>query len=145
MKRIFILFLLFSFHLTTFTYAATAPNSGGGWPNKTITRVGLDDVIEATARQQAIRNGSSVTLEAVVRETVNRQAVGKVLLSRLLAGGLLIGATQSLIEGIGWVMEDGVYVKYKDKNPELNSQFIYRVDTTNYSYVSYQDAAANYF
>ncbi|ENX04615.1 hypothetical protein [Acinetobacter courvalinii] len=112
MKKIFILFLLFSYHLTTFTHAATAP-SGGGWNPKTVTRVGLDDIIEATARQQTIRNGSSVTLEAVVRETVNRRAVGKVLLSRLLAGGVLVGVTQSLLDGIGWVMEDGVYVKYK--------------------------------
>lgn len=117
MKNI-ILFLTMSFFLTP-SFAA-APSPSGGWGPPTVTRVALTDVIEATARQQAIRNGTAVTLEAVVQETINRQAVGKVLLKRLLAGGLLIGATQSLLDGIGWVMEDGVYVKYKipDENPK---------------------------
>lgn len=112
MKNI-IIFLVLSLFLTP-TFSATAPSGGGGgWTNKTVTRVALSDVIEATARQQAMRNGTAVTLEAVVQETINRQAVGKVILKRLLAGGLLISATQSLLDGIGWVMEDGVYVKYK--------------------------------
>lgn len=100
--------------LTPTIYAASPSSSGGGkWSTPNITRVALTDVIEATARQQAIRNGTSVTLEAVVQETINRRAIGQVLLKRLLAGGLLVTATQSLLDGIGWVMEDGVYVKYK--------------------------------
>jgi len=104
--------------LTPTIYAAAPSPSGGGWGPPTVTRVALTDVIEATARQQAIRNGTAVTLEAVVQETINRNSVGRVLLKRLLAGGLLIGATQALVEGVGWVMEDGVYVKYK--NPKEN-------------------------
>jgi len=118
MKNI-IIFLVLSLFLTP-TFAAAPSPSGGGWGPPTVTRVALTDVIEATACQQAIRNGTAVTLEAVVQETINRQAVGKVLLKRLLAGGLLVGATQSLLDGIGWVMEDGVYVKYKipDENPK---------------------------
>ena len=129
MKKIFILFLLFSFHLTTFTHAATAPSGGGGrWVDKTLSRVGLDDIIEATARQQAVRNGSSVTLEAVVRETVKRQAVGKVLLQRILGGGIAVAGITALIEGIGWVMENGQYVKYKrtdDKLPDVPLVWVY--------------------
>lgn len=125
MKNI-IIFLVLSLFLTP-TFAAAPSPSGGGWGPPTVTRVALTDVIEATARQQAVRNGTAVTLEAVVQETINRQAVGKVLLKRLFAGGLLIGATQSLLDGIGWVMEDGAYVKYKpqdgDKNPHL--QIVY--------------------
>ncbi|MBK5646372.1 MAG: hypothetical protein I4N51_04160 [Acinetobacter sp.] len=114
MKNI-IIFLILSLFLTP-TFAAAPSPSGGGWGPPTVTRVALTDVIEATARQQAMRNGTAVTLEAVVQETINRQSIGKVLLKRLLAGGLLIGATQSLLDGIGWVMEDGVYVKYKDNS-----------------------------
>ena len=126
MKNI-IIFLVLSLFLTP-TFSATAPSGGGGgWSSKTVTRVALTDVIEATARQQAIRNGTAVTLEAVVQETINRQAVGKVLLKRLFAGGVLIGATQSLLDGVGWVMEDGVYVKYKEKpEKEPNYPVLYR-------------------
>ncbi|MBJ9905341.1 virulence factor TspB C-terminal domain-related protein [Acinetobacter bereziniae] len=114
-KKYLVFLLSFSIYFLPFhVFPATAPSGGGGgWTNKTVTRVALSDVIEATARQQAVRNGTAVTLEAVVQETINRQAVGKVILKRLLAGGLLISATQSLLDGIGWVMEDGVYVKYK--------------------------------
>ncbi|MBJ9904989.1 virulence factor TspB C-terminal domain-related protein [Acinetobacter bereziniae] len=112
--NVFLICLYLSIY-PTLIYSATTPSpSGGGkWSTPNVTRVALTDVIEATARQQAMRNGTAVTLEAVVQETINRQAVGKVILKRLLAGGLLIGATQSLLDGIGWVMEDGVYVKYK--------------------------------
>lgn len=112
MKNVF-LFLALSLFLTP-TFAATKPSGGGaGWTTTSVTRVGLDDVIEATARSQAVRNGTTVGLEAIVQETINRNAVGKVLLKRLLAGGVLIGATQALVEGVGWVMEEGSYVKYK--------------------------------
>lgn len=129
MKNI-IIFLVLSLFLTP-TFAAAPSPSGGGWGPPTVTRVALTDVIEATARQQAVRNGTAVTLEAVVQETINRQAVGKVLLKRLLGGGLLIGATQALVDGVGWVMEDGVYVKYHtdDANTAPNSKFYYQVQT----------------
>lgn len=129
-RRYLVIFLMFCIHITSFTHAATAPGGGGRWTEKTVTRVGLDDVIEATARQQVTRNGSSVTLEAVIRKTVDRQAVGRVLLSRLLAGGLLVGTTQSLLDAIGWVMEDGVYIKYKtDDDPTVppNTEYYIRV------------------
>ncbi|MFR9678273.1 hypothetical protein [Acinetobacter sp. SEK570] len=145
-KRFILVFICFSFHLTTFTHAAS-PSGGGRWPDKTVTRVGLDDIIEATARQQVTRNGSSVTLEAVVRETVNRRAVGKVLLSRLLAGGVLVGATQSLLDGIGWVMEDGVYIKRippaQNPNTPPNSEYFWQttVDTNTIKYFESASAA----
>ncbi|WP_162987718.1 virulence factor TspB C-terminal domain-related protein [Acinetobacter bereziniae] len=111
--NVFLICLYLSIY-PTLIYSATtpSPSGGGGWTNKTVTRVALSDVIEATARQQVIRNGTAVTLEAVVQETINRRAVGQVLLKRLFAGGLLISATQSLVEGVGWVMEDGAYVKH---------------------------------
>ena len=58
--------------------------SNSGWTDHKVKRVSLDDivgateakqfndVIEATARKQTIKNGSSVVLESVVQETVNR-------------------------------------------------------------------------
>ncbi|MBP8006513.1 MAG: hypothetical protein KAZ18_06420 [Acinetobacter sp.] len=133
MKKIFTVFLLFVFHLTSFTHASTSPSGDGKWGSKTVTRVGLDDIIEATARKQVVKNGSSVTLEAVVRETVRREAVGKVLLSRILGGGIAVGGITALIGAIGWVMEGGQYVKYldpKDDEDMPDAQFYW---ITNYS------------
>ncbi|MBJ8554800.1 hypothetical protein [Acinetobacter bereziniae] len=110
--------------LTPTIYAASPSSSGGGkWSTPNITRVALTDVIEATARQQAIRNGTSVTLEAVVQETINRRAIGQVILKRIFAGGLLVSASQSLIEGVGWVIENGAYVKYKDASSNKDKCF----------------------
>jgi len=146
MKNI-IIFLVLSLFLTP-TFAAAPSPSGGGWGPPTVTRVALTDVIEATARQQAIRNGTAVTLEAVVQETINRRAVGQVLLKRLLAGGLLIGATQSLLDGIGWVMEDGIYVKYKlpegstqcEINPSACGEYVF-LGKDGKTYADYKSAA----
>lgn len=122
MKNI-IIFLILSFFITP-TFSATAPSGGGGgWTNKTVTRVALSDVIEATARQQAVRNGTAVTLEAVVQETINRRKIGGVLMKRLLAGGLLVSATQSLLDGIGWILEDGGWVKDKDPDGKECTNF----------------------
>lgn len=119
MKKIIVFLLSLTIAYTpALVWASTAP-SGNGWNPKTVTRVGLDDIIEATARKQVVKNGSSVTLEAVVRETVRREAVGKVLHSRILGGGIAVGGITALIGAIGWVMEDGVYVKYKDADQEI--------------------------
>lgn len=118
MKKIIVFLLSLTIAYTpALVFASTSPD--GKWGSKTVTRVGLDDIIEATARKQVVKNGSSVTLEAVVRETVRREAVGKVLLSRILGGGIAIAGITALIEGVGWVMENGQYVKYKDVDPDL--------------------------
>lgn len=135
LKRLLSILLIFTLYFNSFSVAhAAGQKSPAGW-SKTIELVPLDDVIEATARKQAIRNGSSVTLEAVVRETVNRQAAGKVLLSRILGGGLAIGGMAALISAVGWVMEDGAYVKYKQSVSEPTvkplTKFYYRYDATN--------------
>ncbi|MQZ29608.1 hypothetical protein F4U02_01130 [Acinetobacter haemolyticus] len=129
MKKIIVFLLSLTIAYTpALVWASTAP-SGNGWNPKSVTRVGLDDIIEATARKQVVRNGSSVTLEAVVRETVKRQQVGKVLLGRILGGGIGVAGITALIGAVGWVMEDGVYVKYKtDRDPKdpPNSEYYYR-------------------
>ena len=109
-------FSLFPFYLLIFTlissnsYASTQ-KSKNGWTDHSVSRVSLDDivdatekqrfkdVVEATARKQTTKNGSSVVLESVVQETVNRSKVGNVLLKRILGGGLAIGGITALIEG----------------------------------------------
>ncbi|NAS10260.1 virulence factor TspB C-terminal domain-related protein [Acinetobacter haemolyticus] len=130
-QKIFNLLTVYIISLTLaytpfFVFASTSPSGDGKWGPKTVTRVGLDDIIEATARKQTVKNGSSVTLEAVVRETVNRQKVGKVLLGRILGGGIGVAGVTALIGAIGWVMEDGTYVKYKDKDNTSHPQYQYK-------------------
>ena len=112
-------------------YAATQPSgSGGGWTNTTIKRVSLDDVIEATAKKQVTKNGTAYTLESIAQETINRNSIGKVALKRLVGGSALVLATQSLLDGIGWVMEDGKYVKKVALDPTLpdpSKRFCYSI------------------
>lgn len=114
------LLLLFMFFFSVQIYAATQPSgSGGGWTNTTIKRVSLDDVIEATAKKQVTKNGTAYTLESIAQETINRNSIGKVALKRLVGGSALVLATQSLLDGIGWIMEDGVYVKKVDPDSNI--------------------------
>ena len=125
-----ILLLVFLYLFLNSAHASVKPAKGkNGWETTETRRLTLDDIadatsskdftdiIEATARKQATNNGSSEILESVIRETVDRKKVGGVLLKRLLAGGIAIGATQALLDGVGWIMEDGVYVKYKLVDP----------------------------
>ena len=114
--------------------------SNSGWTDHKVKRVSLDDIvgatesknfddiIEATARKQTTKNGSSITLESVVQETVNRNKVGSVLLKRMLGGGLAIGGITALVEGVGWVMEDGTYIKKikpEDDKENPNTPYLY--------------------
>ena len=119
-----LLLISFSSHSSTQTQ-----KSKSGWTDHQVKRVSLDDIvgatesknfddiIEATARKQTTKNGSSITLESDVQETVNRNKVGSVLLKRMLGGGLAIGGITALVEGVGWVMEEGTYVKRIPSEP----------------------------
>ncbi|WP_312967891.1 hypothetical protein [Acinetobacter gerneri] len=135
--------LLLSFYLIftpTLLFASTSPSgSGGGWKTTNVSRLTLDqiadstasktftDIVEATGRKQAADNAKA--LNAVVRETVKREAAGKAMMSRLMSGGVAIlgvVAVTALVEGVGWVMEEGQYVKYKITEPDPNDpKYVY--------------------
>lgn len=86
-----------------------------------------DIVNEAGAASTVVKNH--------VAETVpTKSKVGKPMLDRAKAykvgiAGIVGGAAiTGLIEAIGWVMEDGTYVKYKlnDPNDPASSQYLWR-------------------
>lgn len=158
MQKILIL-IIFSnlFFISTLSYSAVKPSGSkgpNGWETTGTRRVSLDeisdntsnqgfsDIIEATARKHDVFQGSSLVLESVIQETVDRNKVGNVLLKRMLGGGLAIGGITALVEGVGWVMEDGVYVKHKANDglgsPEPDPAY-------QYLYFVYKDGAPYYF
>lgn len=63
----------------------------------------------------------TITKSVVIEDVPSKGRVGKVLLERAkkfkggIAGVLGGAAITGLIEAVGWVMEDGAYVKYKDQ------------------------------
>ena len=153
MKKIIVICMLF--FSCQFTTAATQ-KSKNGWTDHKVNRVSLDDivgateakqfndVIEATSRKQTIKNGSSVVLESVVQETVNRNKVGSVLLKRMLGGGLAIGGITALVEGVGWVMEDGTYIKKikpEDDKENPNTPYLYMNTSSDLSVTGWKPTA----
>lgn len=74
----------------------------------------------------------TITKIAIVEDVPSKQKLGKVLLERAkkfkggIAGVLGGAAITAMIEAVGWVMEDGNYVKIKpvdESNPNCNEQY----------------------
>lgn len=116
------------------TYAA----GGEDWQLRRIQKAYQDEIAETRARVQAeltkttIKNGSTITKTAIVETIPTATKVGGSMLKRVTAvaktpGIQMVGvlAVTELIEAIGWVMEDGSYVKYKIENDPDNSQYVY--------------------
>ena len=118
MKRTFIAFLTFVFYFSSFThvYAAT--------PKWVLDYIKVEKQVADKKRLQAslikqINEAGSLTTKTAVVETVpTASKVGTSMLKRVNAyakapGVAYLGvyAVTQLIEGIGWVMEEGTYVK----------------------------------
>lgn len=118
MKRTFIVFLTFVFYFSSFThvYAAT--------PKWVLEYIKVEKQIAEKKRLQAllikqVNEAGSLTKTTAVVETVpTASKVGASMLQRIkhvakTPGGAAIGvyAVGQLLEGIGWVMEEGTYVK----------------------------------
>lgn len=139
-----LLVFLFSFYLgftPALVYAAGEPwdydyKKAGRWAAKFQNIIGESNyykILEARGEKEIIESGTKKTVSASARVTVSATEVGGVMSKRIaqgVAGGgvalLGVAATQALLEGIGWVMEEGVYVKKKvedPKHPEMQYLF----------------------
>lgn len=130
MKKIFTVFLLFVFHLTSFTNAYASGEETVDMLRKKIQIMAAD--IQDTRKKvvgykRSIRDivneagAASTVVKHHVAETVpTKSKVGKPMLERAkkFKGGLLgvVGgaAVTGLLEAVGWVFEEGTFVKYKE-------------------------------
>lgn len=85
----------------------------------TVTVKSIADIVNEAGQTQTI------TRTAVVEKKLNKIELGKNFIQRLknvgkLSGPALAGtlAAHAILEGVGWVMEDGTLVKEKDKDQE---------------------------
>lgn len=96
------------------------------------------------------------TTQTEVRELIKRSIaadkptaakVGSSMLKRIYSPQAIVGtaAVTGLLAAIGWVMEDGVYVKRIPEKEEDNPEFIYTIDGVKYPASSYEDAASQYY
>lgn len=144
-KILYSIFLFLIFLTSTFSYAA---DDDDWWLQRQIqlqqnredyarrvygsARHTYDTVDPVTSKTKTI------TKIAIVEDSPSKQKLGKVLLERAkkyksgIAGVLGGAAVSALIEAIGWVMEDGTYVKYKpiektncNTNPNLCGPYLW--------------------
>lgn len=91
------------------------------WAVKFESMIGKDKftrILTSRGEKDIIVNGSKRTISAIAQTQIGTQKVGAVMLKRInqVAAGGAVGilgvvAVQELLEGIGWVMEEGTYVK----------------------------------
>ena len=103
--------------------------------------------------------GKKIRIEANVTQTANKAKVASTLADRLKKAGdyakktgkasipAFVGgaAVQALVDGVGWVMDEGGKVTKKPEPDPITSQYFYRIDGVSYSYVGYFDAAEKWF
>lgn len=84
------------------------------WAVKFESIVGKDNftkILATHGEKEIIRNGSRVTIAASAVTEIGAQKTGAVMLKRIMytGGGTLLGvaAVTGLLEGIGWIMEEG--------------------------------------
>lgn len=153
MKRTFIVFLTFVFYFSSFThvYAAT--------PKWVLEYIKVEKQVAEKKRLQAmlvkqINEAGSLTKTTAVVETVpTASKVGTSMLQRIkhvakTPGGAAVGvyAVGQLLEAIGWVMEEGTYVKKIENVKEVPLDgaywFVQHEKTT--SLISKDDACSKY-
>jgi hypothetical protein len=137
LKQLFSLFLIFTLYFNSFN-SAFAVDSGDIELQRTITlaqndvssarriyataqvKHDVDDVLGGIKSRTVIKN-------VIVEDNPSKLRLGRVLLQRAkaVAGGNVAGvvgaaAVIALIEGVGWVMEEGTWVKLKPAQPDDN-------------------------
>lgn len=83
--------------------------------------------LEAQGIVEVVEDGSKKLVRANAKVPVAASEVGVVMMKRLAAGAaaaaggvLAYQATKTLLEGIGWILEDGGWVKIKSETDESN-------------------------
>lgn len=96
--------------------------------------------VEARKIGQAAANSSRYKVEVPVNSATLGSSV-----KTLLKGGLAVAAITALVEGVGWIIEEGSKIMKPDPTQPPNYQYIYKIDGLTYSYSSYTDASYQYF
>ena len=148
--NVFLLSLIIAFapvYLISTAYAATPK-----WVLEFIKaekQINEKKRLKAQLVKQINESGTKKTTTAVVETVPTASKVGSAMLKRIYspAGVVGVAAVTSLIEGIGWVMEDGTYVK--KFNDESDGK-IYIIEDKEYSSLnqackSYADSKGDYF
>jgi hypothetical protein len=128
-------YILFLF-IALFSIQSYAADNGDWWLQRNITlaqddvqsarriyataqvKYDVDDVLGGIKSRTVIKN-------VILEDNPSKGRLGRVLLQRAksVAGGNVAGvvgaaAVIALIEGVGWVMEEGTWVKYKEKKED---------------------------
>lgn len=79
--------------------------------------------LQAHLIKQINESGTKKTINAVVETVPTATKVGSAMIKRIHSplGVVGVAAVTSLLNGIGWVMEDGVYVKHIKEEPKLEN------------------------
>ncbi len=123
-----------------FVYAGAAPqwypNGSYAINSVQVAPNQMTAEINAAKEYQAAYNGSKLYATSTKAITVAANDVGGVMNGRLAflkTGGVAllgVGAVQALLEGIGWVMKEGTYVKIKEPDVDPKA-YNYRWQITN--------------
>ena len=89
--------------------------------------------LQAHLIKQINESGTKKTINAVVETVPTATKVGSAMIKRIHSplGVVGVAGVTSLLNGIGWVMEDGIYVKKipANDNPDYDPNYIWRTNT----------------
>ncbi len=101
--------------------------------------------LQAHLIKQINESGTKKTINAVVETVPTASKVGSAMIKRIHSplGVVGVAAVASLLNGIGWIMEDGKYVKkIPDENSDnSNTEFFYSNGNDGVKYSNSKDAA----
>ncbi|ENX33378.1 hypothetical protein F889_02928 [Acinetobacter colistiniresistens] len=119
-RNLYLIFLLFTLLFTSNIYAA---DNGDWWLQREIqlqqNREDYARRVYGSARHTydvvdpSTSKVKTITKNVVVEDVPSKAKLGRVLLTRGLQGALAAGAIAGMIEAVGWVMENGTWVKKK--------------------------------
>lgn len=135
-RKALLISFLSIFLLITLTQISHAADQGDWWLQRNVTigdgqneyrRINVTSraSYDAPITKDGITKMERLFKNVVVEDVPSKQKLGKSLLSRAkaykggLAGVLGGAAITGMIEAVGWVMEDGTYVKYKTKEEDI--------------------------
>ncbi|MEN8411937.1 hypothetical protein ABFP33_18470 [Acinetobacter bereziniae] len=120
MKKYFTVFLAFIIYFNVFSQAHAAKN----YNVKTITYDPLERVINATILDQIAEK----TMQKTAKVPVTSYATGSTV-AAMIRMGIAGAAIYGLVQGVGWVIENGVVKKPVD-NGQINTEYYWISNTT---------------
>lgn len=104
--------------------------------------------LKAQLVKQINESGTKKTITAVVETVPTATKVGSAMMKRIHSPAGVVGvvAVTSLLNGIGWMMEEGTYVKKVPiKKPERTCQYLYNYQGEDYCREELAQAATEYY